>query len=60
MCYKIKNGRKHNIIKIVNKIVKNHDIIVSEKLKVKEMSSNHRLAKSILDASFNKICSLLK
>ena len=57
---KIKNSRKHNIINIVNKIVKEHDIIVSEKLKVQEMSSNHRLAKSILDASFNKICNLLK
>ena len=57
---KIKNSRKHNIIKIVNKIVKEHDIIVSEKLKVKEMSSNHTLAKSILDASFNKICEMIK
>ena len=57
---KIKNSRKHNLINIVNKLVKEHDIIVSEELKVKEMSSNHRLAKSILDASFNKICNLLK
>ena len=57
---KIKNSRKHNIIKVVNKIVSANDIIVSEKLKVKEMSSNHRLAKSILDASFNKICNLMK
>lgn len=57
---KIKNSRKYNLINIVNRIVKEHDIIVSEKLKVKEMSSNHRLAKSILDASFNKICNLLK
>ena len=57
---KIKNSRKYNLIKIVNKLVKEHDIIVSEKLKVKEMSSNHNLAKSILDASFNKICNLLK
>ena len=57
---KIKNSRKHNLISIVNKIVSDHDIIVSEKLNVKEMSSNHRLAKNILDASFNKICLLLK
>ena len=57
---KIKNSRKHNILAIVNKIVKEHDIIVSEKLKVKEMSSNHNLAKYILDASFNKICNLIK
>ena len=57
---KIKNSRKHNIIAIVNKIVKEHDIIVSEKLNVKGISSNHHLAKSVLDASFNKICELLK
>ena len=57
---KIKNSRKHNIITIVNKIVKEHDIIVSEKLNVRGISSNHHLAKAVLDASFNKICELLK
>ena len=57
---KIKNSRKHNIISIVNKIVKEHDIIVSEKLKVQEMTHNHKLAKSILNSSFNKICQLLE
>ena len=57
---KLKNSRKHNIINIVNKLVKENDIIVSEKLKVKEMSTNHKLAKNILDASFNKICEYLK
>ncbi len=56
---KVKNSRKHNLINVVNKIVKEHDIIVSERLRVKDMSSNHNLAKSILDASFHKICSLL-
>ena len=57
---KIKNSRKYNLISIVNKLVEEHDIIISEKLKVREMSSNHNLAKSILDASFHKICELLK
>ena len=57
---KIKNSRKHNMINIVNNLVREHDIIVSEKLKVKEMSSNHNIAKNILDASFNKICEMLK
>ena len=57
---KIKNSRKHNIITIANNIVKEHDIIVSEKLNVKKMSNNHKLAKNILDAGFNKICELLK
>ena len=57
---KIKNSRKHNIISIVNKVVKEHDIIVSEKLKVQEMTHNHKLAKSILNSSFNKICQLIE
>ena len=57
---KLKNARSHNIIKIVNKLVDEYDIIISEKLKVKEMSKNHKLAKNILDASFSKICSRLE
>ena len=48
------------MITIVNKIVNEHDITVSEKLNVKGISSNHHLAKAVLDASFNKICELLK
>ena len=57
---KIRNSRKHNIINIVNDIVKDNDIIVSENLNVKGMSKNHNLAKSIIDASFNMICNMLK
>ena len=57
---KVKNARKHIIIKIVNKLVKDYDIIVSEKLNVKEMSKNHNLSKQILDVSFNNICEMLK
>lgn len=56
----MKNARKHYRIDIVNKLVNENDIIVSEKLNVKGMSKNHNLASSILDASFNKICILLK
>lgn len=57
---KIRNARHHNIITIVNKLVKDHDIIISEKLQVKKMHNNHTLTKNILDASFNKICEMLK
>ena len=57
---KIKNARKHNIITIVNKLVKENDIIISEKLQIKQMHNNHTLTKNILDASFNKICQMLK
>ena len=60
MHFKIKNSRKHNIIDIVNDIVKNNDCIISEKLNVRNMVKNHHLAKSIVDASFNKICELIK
>lgn len=57
---KIKNSRKHNITKIVNNLVRENDIIVSEKLNVKKMEKNHNLAKSVNDACFNKICEMLK
>ena len=57
---KVKKSRLHNIINIVNKLVKENDIIVSEKLSVTKMSHNNRIAKLILDASFNKICNLLE
>ena len=57
---KIRNSRKHNIINIVNEIVKEYDCIISEKLNIKGMVKNHKLAKSIINASFNKICELLK
>ncbi|HIS38390.1 MAG TPA: transposase, partial [Candidatus Onthousia faecavium] len=57
---KIKNTRKHYLNKIANKIVLENDIIVTENLKVRDMSKNKRLAKYILDASFSKLCSLLE
>ena len=57
---KVKNTRKHNIINVVNKLVNDYDVIVSEKLDVKRMSKKHNLSKQILDVSFYKICALLK
>ena len=57
---KIKNARKHHMINVVNKIVKEHDIIVSERLQVKKMTHDNNLAKYILDASFYMICNLLE
>ena len=57
---KIRNARKHHLINVVNKIVKEHDIIVSEKLQVKKMTHDNNLAKYILDASFYMICNLLE
>lgn len=57
---KIKNSRKHYMIGIVNKLISTHDIIVTEKLNVKEMIQRRRLSKYIMDASFHKICEMLK
>ena len=57
---KLRNSRKHNIIKIVNKLVEEYDIIISEKLNVKGMLGNHKIAKNLSDASFHKICEMLK
>ena len=57
---RIKNTRKHNAYNIVNDIVKNYDIIVSEKLKVKQMTHNNTISKYIMDARFSTICTLLK
>ena len=57
---KIRNARKHHMINVVNKIVKEHDIIVSERLQVKKMTHDNNLAKYILDASFYMICNLLE
>lgn len=57
---KIQNTRKHNIINITNEIVSSYDVVVSEKLNVKEMMQNHRLASQVSDASFNKICGMLE
>ena len=56
---KSKNSRKHNIIKIVNKLIEEYDIIISEKLDIKKMTHKSNLSKNILDASFSKICCML-
>ena len=56
---KLKNSRKHNIIKIVNKLIEEYDIIISERLDVKKMTHKRNLSKNILDASFSTICSLI-
>ena len=59
---KIKNYRKHYLNKIANEIVDEHDIIVTEDLKVKDMFKDKIKAfnKTLLDASFSKLCSLIE
>ena len=59
---KIANYRKHYLNDIANEIVDEHDIIVTEDLKVKDMFKDKIKAfnKSLSDASFSKLCSLIE
>ena len=59
---KIKNCRKHYLNDIANEIVNEHDIIVTESLKVKDMFKDKRKAinKSLSDACVSTFLSLIE
>ena len=59
---KIKNYRKHYLNEIANEIVNEHDIIVTEDLKVKDMFKDKKKAfnKSLSDAAVSRLRSLLE
>lgn len=56
----IKNQRKDFQHKVSSRIVNENQVIVSEDLNVKGMLKNHKLAKSIQDASFGTFCNMIK
>ena len=52
---KLKNARNYYLHKITKQIIDNNDIVVTEKLQIKNMLQNKNLSKNIQDASFYEI-----
>jgi putative transposase len=56
---KIANQRVDHLQKYTTKLVKHYDVIVLEKLNVKGLLKNHKLARSISNASWSKLITML-
>ena len=60
-CYqKIKNQRNDFLQKLSTKLINENQVICLEDLSVKGIQKNHKLAKSVSDASFAKFVSMLE
>jgi putative transposase len=57
---KVRNQRKDFQHKVSTQLVNENQVIISEDLNVKGMLKNHKLAKSIQDASFGTFCNMIK